>query len=243
MSKTPFRNYDSPTINSGEHYVPGRSRDPEEIAWRHGVGGTGAVVLRQQYRGLLTGRHMLETVEDPNEKAKIAQMFGGSLLFTARYLFGLDDQDVMRRTLKLPLLAVEGWRENPENYERKFFSALGEVSFATMELAQRKGEKLPVGNLEMKLGRAIGNVGLMASVFPLIRISPDQDPYDIQAVVRQSALNMHQKAVEHSERIGVNMSAAHLADPLSPQGISILRDASDEEAAAYEESLGLALAA
>lgn len=244
MSNTFYKNYDISTINSGEHFAPRPARDPAEIERRRDMRATGALVLEQQQRGIDMTIEMLLAIDDPNEQAKAAQMLGGTLLYTARYLLGLGEQDAMRRTLKLPVIADDtGWRENPDDFQLKLFRTLREASARTEELAEIKRKHRHIGPLERKLGRLIGHGALALSVFPLIRISEDQKALDIQAVVRESALTMHQRAQATSERLGMNISAAHLADTLSPQGIELQTRASDPIAAAYLRASQVTLAA
>ena len=231
---TLYKNYDLSNIHAGEDFVPRRSRDPEEIERRTLQRGTGALILEQQAKGIDIILDMLESIEDPQERGKAAQMLGGTLLFTAGHMLGLGEFDTMRRTLKLPVIAEpEGWRETPSFYEKKVRSALFDTSKRSIELAAYKRERRSPGPLSRQLGRAVGNTGLMLSVFPLPRLAKESAAVDIQAMVRESALVMHQKAQETSERLGERVSAAQLADPLSKQGLDIQLHASDEVASAY----------
>lgn len=236
------KNHDAPTLHrTGENYIPPRTHNPIEAARRHERAGTGALIIELQQLGIENALQILQLIEDPNERARAAKFIGGTLLSTAQELFDEDPNIRLRHTLRLPQIAdLEGWREDPTEYEFKTFQLLQRAALSSAELASSKAEKQATYKMSQDTARAVGNAGLQLAMFPLPRLAAESSAKDLQLIVRESALDMQNGAIRLSEKIGTNPTIAQFADAYSPLVVELHRNYSPEIVEATQEALRLA---
>jgi hypothetical protein len=224
----------------GNHYKPSRARfDEAEIERRRAQAGTNTLVVEYQQTALeRVVLQMLDAIEDPHEQAIAAQLLGGALFSTATYLTTPDNDPRMRHNFKLPQIADnEGWRQTPEGFKVALAQDLAEAARLSEELANLRRERLPVRNLPMKVGKAIGKAGLDLSIYPLTPTFTETRADYAQMTVREHAQNMQDAAIRLGESVDMNLSAAMLVDEFSPIGVHIQKEAPDAVVQAYDEVL------
>lgn len=219
--------------------MPRRSHDPIEIEFRRQQAGTGALMHQLEQRAINIAVDVLESIEDPHERALFAKLVGGAFLGSADYIFETGASDVrMRHNLALPMVAEEeGVVHSPESYRRKVHQDIVEAARLSLELATLKREKQPLGNIPMRVARAHGRAGLSLSLYPLPRIGESSRPVDVQDMVFETAIDLRSAAVATSKQIGTRISIAQLADRVSPLGVHILRTMPDSVAGSFEETV------
>lgn len=235
------KNYELSTLRrTGEHYIPRRSHGPVEIERRRAQGGKGVLILEQQQRGIEVASNWLSSIEDPNQRARLAKIMGGAMLFSAGYVFDGDSRLRMRHITKLPLVAEhDGWRETTEGYDAKSYASLETAALATEELLVARRNEFVLPRHFMDAARAVGNAGLRLALLSPRSCSENDRPKDLQLMVLESARDMHNAAIELGEKLGTPPSIAQLADRLSPLSVELQRTEPDELIGGYHAAYEL----
>lgn len=243
------KDFDLPTKHiKGRHFVPPRARDQEEIDRRRQL-PKGVLLAEYQERGLAVASTILKFVEDPQSIRFASRLISASGLNSAWYSFARGaEHEVMRRRLKLPMLAVNDptYRENTEDMLYTAAYALGEDRAIAAQLVTALETQSPQADrYKRKLGRMVGNASLHVACVELgdKLVEHPLASADTQLLVRQRSLGTLQDARNLGKTIGVHPSIAQLADPDSNLSVFWRREAPNGALQAYENAIELRLAA
>lgn len=233
----PVKHFDLPKQHLiGEHYVPARARQSDEIERRRSL-PRGTVLLEQQRDGLAIARHIVERVDEAPDLQYVSRMLAASAFNTSWYAFA-QHAPVMRRRLYLPELASEDSEEHQTRAGllRQAREDLALSAAAAAALAFAKAGRHETKRQSFELGRQLGNVGLELACIPVAGATYGLSPIQAQLAARERGL----ESLEHSRSIagevGVNVSVAQLADQDSPLSVFIRRTAPDNVFNAFEEA-------
>jgi hypothetical protein len=230
----------STQARTGNHYIPPRARfDEAEIERRRAQAGKQVLIVELEKAGL---EHLalpfLRKIEEPNQRARVAQLIGGVIFHTIPYHTTPPNDPRMRHNHALTMVADEsGWRQTPEGLDAVLAADLAEAIRLETQLADARREGVSTGNLPMKVGKAMSKAAIDLSIWPLSPVMTETRADNAQLMVREHAQNMQDTAIRLSESLGVNLSAAMLVDEYSPLSIHIQKTESDEVVQAYDEVL------
>jgi hypothetical protein len=242
-----YKDFDLPTnhLPGKRHYVPRPARSATEIARRRGL-RRGTLLAEHQVRGLTVAAAILEKVEEPVDVQFSAKVLAVSGINSAWYSFARGaEEKVMRRRLKLPLLAT-GDAERRPDVTTLLPSARQRVNDAALQahLLVGANELLSVAKIEdhkKQLGRAVGGASLelacIASQSGFSGFGKTVTDFDAQNFARQRGL----WALHHGRTLATEMgsypSIAQLADVDSDLSVYWRRQAPNGALEAYEQAL------
>lgn len=221
-----------------QNYIPERARDELEIARRRAQAGTHTLIHEEEARGIEIGSRVLQSIEDPNDRALFAKTLGSALLGSAGYLFDADTYLRMRHNVELAKVTdKEKVIETPESFEVKVYRDLAEAARISTLLADMRRERKPVGRLPIRAAQAAGRAGLNLAIYPLHGFASDSNPKTVMESVFESSIDMSNNAIRLTGETGFVPTPAQLVTYKSPLGIHILRTAPNEVADRFEEVL------
>jgi len=242
--KTPYKNFDLPTHHlTDQHYIPARTRRADEAERRRAL-PRGTILREYERDGLANIRHIVAGAEDDRDFAFIQDILAACALNSSWYTYA-QQAERMRRTLTLPTLF------DPETGERREPSALQTDAVASLDLAIEQADGLVAAHTERRLkprqlfvaGRAMGNTALKVSALSLGTATYGLSPAEASVAVRRHGLATVERARTLQDELGVNASAAQLADPNSEVSVYIRRHAPDRVSDLFEEVLEIRRAA
>lgn len=239
--KQGYRDFDLPKehLLDDRHYVPPKTHDHTEIARRKEL-TPGTLLAETQQRGLAVARHILEYVSDEEGLLFAADMICIAGLNTAWYSYA-QNSDVMRRRLKLPIMAHPRSR-NVATIAEDSVEALGKQVRRAGQLVTATEYRLrSESDLQRRLGVGVGNVSLrLAMIEPASRAVfnevGDSDEF-AQDIVRRRCLQMLDRARVMHRDTGSHPSIAQLSDPYSHLAVYWHRNAPGCAQSAVVDSL------
>ncbi len=240
-NKRPYRDFDLPTKHLGEqpHYVPPKARDSSEIERRRSL-PRGTLLAEQQQRGLAIATAILSQLDQGGPGLKFAtRWLAASGINTAWYSFAADSE-VMRRRLKLPILATEDPEQRPSALmlHRQIVTTMREsTTKAEQIVTDMRGNPL-LETHQTQLGRTTGHAALTMSCFAIGDFigyeSATLNDFDLQALARTRGLASLEDARGLASIIGRVPSMAQLANPDSPLSVFWRQEAPQDAFEAYE---------
>jgi len=245
-----YKDFDLPTkhLDEADHYVPPKARDDSEIDRRRAL-RQGTLLAEHQQKGLLVASTILNQIEEPEDIAFSSKILSATGLNTAWYSMARY-APVMRRRLKLPMLAQENRLFTPTSAELLGDSALG------FEAAAFIAGRLVVSNevnpkrveaRKIHLGRRVGNTSLRLACVGLgdqvVANIDEITDFDIQDIVRTRSLHALDTARTIGQDIGVPPSMAQLADQDSDLAVYWRRNSPNGAREAYDFATSTQLAA
>lgn len=223
------------------HFVPPKARDEAEIARRRGL-QPGTLVAEYQYRGLAMSGLIMNQLIDRESLAFAAETLAPAALNTAWYSFARGAR-VMRRRLKLPLLATEDRADRPTTFMLQadasyYFKQAAEEGMHFVTALAEQSAAAP--RLAINLARAVGHAGLLTTCVPIgDSIGYEMEgvsDYDLQYLARQRGLRALERAQVMRQELGIPPSIAQLADPDSALSVYWRRNAPNQAAELYTEA-------
>jgi hypothetical protein len=218
--KRGFKHTDLPTTHLSEDYSyrPELTRDPIEAARRRSH-PNGNVILEEQASGIYVA-HALFThdMPEPADRLFRNKWMARGFLNAAYHLFAEDESEVMRRRLLLAQLADDqsGWRETRKGLEFKLDHQIGHAALLADSLLIAHQNERDTTKLKMKLGATMGNIAIGLESLQLVDAPHGMSEYDIQSVVRWTALDMIKDARLSHREVGRTASIAQLSLPSTP---------------------------
>lgn len=248
-----FKDFDLPTnhLPGVQHYVPRRARSAAEIERRRGL-RPGTLLAEHQVRGLTVASLILDHIEEPVDVQFSSKVLAVSGLNTAWYSFARGaEEKVMRRRLKLPVLAT-GSSEHQPNLSILLLGSRDRLSKAVLDahMLVAANELLPPAEVEdrkRQLGRSVGDISLelacVSSPDGIGRYGDVISDFDAQNFARKRGLWALHHARTLATEVGSYPSVAQLADPDSDLSVYWRRTAPNGAVDAYEEALASPLVA
>lgn len=236
-------NFDLPTkYSDGPHHVPHKARDPETIARRR-ARPAGSLIVRQQQQGLFIGTSVLKHTKTPQGASFAREIVGTSLLGSAWHSYA-QDSEVMRRCLKLPMLAEYDPDQRPNTNEltSQAINQLDEAMVCSQSLvfAVESRRAQPFDRYHRQLGRQLGNASLTlagAEVGDTVAHMPWLSPLEVQTVMRQRGLALLERTRTLGQELSVTPSLALLAEPDGPLAVHTRIHAPNDVYRAYTSAL------
>ncbi len=199
---------------------------------------SGTILAEHQRDGLLIASQMLQSVEEPEDLAFIADLIAMSGLNTSWYSYAVHSP-VMRRRLNLPTLGDEetDWYETSIGLRAKTQQGLVGAAKLADSLAISTYERGATARHKQQLGRQLGNISLGLACIELSNSADAYSAFDIQHFAREQSLRTLERARTFSDRIGSHPSIAQFADPNSDLAIHLRRTAPNGAFEAYEEAI------
>tara|TARA_B100002049_G_C15971998_1_gene329172 strand:- start:54 stop:806 length:753 start_codon:yes stop_codon:yes gene_type:complete len=245
--KKPYSHFDLPTQHlGGEHYIPPRARDEEEIERRRSL-PAGSILIEQQARGLRMARTMMSYEADTPDIAFMSDLLAQGSINTSWYTFArprlvrgepVAPADVMRRRLYLTPMADDetDWRETREGLRERVADRLTDAIELADTLVVMRHAGFERQQTVTNFGRLLGGVSIDLACYGQ-RGLPAGDAHQVMAQVRQNALTNLERARTASDRIGVAPSVAQLPDADSETSVYWRRNATKGAYEAYERAL------
>lgn len=247
-----YRDFDLPTnhLPGNQHYIPRRARSQAEIERRRGL-APGTLLAEHQVRGLTIGSLILEHIHEPDDLRFTTKVLAVSGINTAWYGFARGSEDkVMRRRLKLPVLATGDAERRPDPMDLFPATKVGlrdAMLEAHMLVAAHQVEPGKVWERKKDLGRMIGNSAIalacIASPTGFDNHGETVSDFAAQNFVRQRGLWALHHGRTLAGELGSYPSVAQLADPDSDLGVYWRRHAPNGALEAYDQALASPLAA
>lgn len=224
-----FRNFDLPTIHlsDGTNYVPPRTRDLQEATRRRNL-PPGSLVLERQAAGLDVAVGLFNyPIDITKDREFLHQRVASALMNAAWYSYAYDNADVMRRQLKLPVLADDHaeWRETRTGLTIKVRDGLTHAASLVHRLAIAHQRELDTKRVNRRLGQQMGNTAVAIMCLSLTDAPQGMSEPEIQYVARLTALDALESARTSHQSTGTHESIAQLASPNTPMSIAWRRDA------------------
>ncbi len=247
MSKKPFIDFDLPTkhLVGGNHFVPPKTRDPNERERRQSL-PAGTLLAEFQQRGLSMASIILGILQDPADLESANSFISPAGLNTSWYSFARDSE-VMRRRLKLAQLAADDPEQRPSSY-MLHHQATDLFGIATEQakglvIATVRGLET-IDDYKKNIARTVGHASLVLDSVPI----GDQVGYgdiqatdfDLQAMSRQRGLKVLEQARTLHAVTGEVPSLAGLADPDSGISVHLRRQGTNAVVEAWEEAYAIA---
>lgn len=237
MNKQPYKTFDLPTRHiSGSHYIPPRTRNPEEAERRHYL-PRGTILLEHQQAGIAMTRDILGSLEQPEDRAFAARVFGASALNASWYSYA-QGADVMRRRLALPILADDtmSFRETKAGLREKTEDHLAQLEAdAAVAVDHHRAHRLGFRE-QRRLGRRLGDTALYLGLSTLQTVPQGVSAFEAQQLARDQSLEVLEAARDMVHEIGISPSLAQLPDHDSPLSVYIRREAPDGFFTAFERA-------
>jgi hypothetical protein len=226
-----FKKFDLPIKHlegEGEHYIPPKSRDEQEIERRRQL-APGVLMAEMQLKGIKIARNILELVMDQEDTVFTTKTLGAAALNTSWHNFAQGAKDVMRRQLTLP-----PYDEYGPDVDKPFVISLASEQMCAAEhsalLMVHEGHekrKLYVARKKV-IGVKLGDSALTLASAPYADIIPHiNDPVYGQLLARRSALELLEDSRTLYKQVGSNPTLAQLADQDSPLSVYWRRQAND----------------
>lgn len=237
MNRLPFTHFDLPRQHLSEqgHYIPPKSRDADEIAWRKSV-PQGTVLISQQAKGFKIAHLIMRSVEEES-LIYSANMISMAALNSSWYSFAKGAPDVMRRRLYLPRLAdyESDWRQDLVGLRTEAESNLKTlVSYAGDLVLRSEASRLSRKSVT-QLGRLAGSTALQFAILKADSL-PAGNAFEVQQGARDLALETLDASRNQGTLNGSHVSIAQFADPDSPLSVEWRRNAPDQAYQALEEA-------
>lgn len=226
-----FIHFDLPVKHlegEGEHYVPPKAREAQEIERRKQL-VPGVLMAEMQQKGIRIAKSILELMMDEEDTLFVTKTLGASLLNTAWYNYAQGAKNVMRRTLTLP-----AYGELDQQITKPY---LVEMAVKHMHTAERSATNLVNDGYERRrlyvkhkkiIGSTLGNAALILANVPHTEvIAYFDDPAYQQLIARQSALEVLEDSRTLYKQVGSNPTLAQLGDNDSPLSVYWRRNAPD----------------
>jgi hypothetical protein len=246
MNKQPYRkSYQSRNHLTGEHYVPDRTRDPNEAERRHSLPG-GTILAEQQRDGLIIASSIMgHEFENPRDNAFITEMLGASAFNASWYAFARKitvpktHRPPSRRVIDLPELADDDadWRETRSGLLTKIRQGLAHTAGTAEQLVTMHISGHSTERLNMRLGQQMARHSLQLACLEIANAPRGMSAFDIQDTARERSLDAQESARTLTNVIGIHPSVAQLANPDSPLSVHWRRNAPDSAYNAYEQGL------
>lgn len=231
--------FDLPTnhLKNAKYYVPPKARTSTEIDRRRELPG-GSLILEQQQLGAKIGQLLLSRVENHEDLKFVSTVLTAAGLNTAWYSFGQTDS-VMRRRLKLPILAVD-YDVYPNSQPDLLATGeqhLSKVSELANDLTNAYIASSPRRNkLKTIFGRSVGDAALSVNCINMTDQIRGASSYMIQNMVRSSCLVALQRSKVLCE-LSYPPSLAQLPDTDSDLAVLIRRSAPNRVYETYDEAI------
>lgn len=247
MSKRPFIDFDIPTkhISQGEHWVPPKTRNPNEKDRRREL-PKGVLLTEFQEKGIRMASLMLGILQDPRDVESANRFLAPAGLNTAWYGFrGLAN--VMRSRLKLARLFSEDPEQRPTSYMLHHLAtdlfAEANSTAKSLIIATEHGLQA-IEEYKKRTARTVGHASLVldsVSLGDAIGYGEIQaTDFELQDLSRRRALKtLEQSRILHVQT-GEVPSMAALADADSGIARHLRRHATDAVVEAYEEAYEIA---
>lgn len=235
--KKPYTHFDLPKQHLvGQHYVPARARQSDEIERRRSL-PTGTILLEQQRDGLAIASHLVEHVEEYPDLKFASDMLAASGINSGWYSYA-QQADVMRRRLILPELAIDAtdWRETRGGLMTKVREGLAHAAELGTAYASAKANHHETKRQATLLGRQMGNVSLQLACVRLGNAPLALQAFEVQSAARDEALATLDLSRSIASEVGVNPSLAQLADADSPLSVYWRRHAPNGAFDALEQA-------
>lgn len=247
MSKRPYTDFDLPTkhLSFGNHWVPPKTRDPEEKKRRHDL--PKEVLLTEfQQNGIRIASLMLGMLQDPHDIESANSFIAPSGLNTSWYGFGRG-ADVMRRRLKLAKLITPDPEQRPTSYMLHHLAtdlfAQANAMASSLIVATQKGFET-IDQYKARLARTVGHASLVLDSVPVGDSVGHGDiqatDFELQDLSRHRALKTLEQARVLHLQTGEIPSIAAFADADSGIARHLRRNATDAVSEAYEEAYDIA---
>jgi hypothetical protein len=227
-----FKKFDLPVKHlegEGEHYVPPKARDPQEIERRHQL-MPGLLMAEMQAKGIKIARCILEQMQDEEDALFATKTLGAAALNTAWYSFAQGAKDVMRRQLTLPPYDEYGEDVDMALIVDDAVYQLSEAEKVADSMVKEGHEKRRLYVIRKKvIGVKLGDAALTlgsAAYANLIAQIPDDPEYQ-QKLARRSALELLEQSRTLYKQADSNPTLAQLADKDSPLSVYWRRTAND----------------
>lgn len=238
--KQGFRDFDLPKehLLDDRHYVPPKTHDVAEIGRRRDL-SPGTLLTERQLRGLKIAQQIIENITEEEGQKFSAHMLAMAGLNTAWYSYA-QNSDVMRRRLKLPIMAhprsrtLGAMREDAVSAFAKQINRANQLVIATdLGLDSRSDH-------QRRLGVGVGNVSLRLAMFEpvmngVFESEPDDD--EAQRITRRRCLSVLDDARTAHRTMGSHPSIAQLSDPYSHLAVYWYRHAPGSAQSAVVEAL------
>jgi hypothetical protein len=236
-----FRDFDLPVKHlegDGEHYVPPKARDCEEIERRKQL-VPGVLMAELQLKGIKIARNILEIVQQQDDGIFVVRTLGAAALNTSWYNYAMGAQDVMRRRLNLPSIDEFGEDVTKSKIITDAVEQMGVAEDEADIMVQEGHEKRRLYDIRKKvIGKSLGNSALTLASVPYADIlSKSYDPKFRQYVARQGALEILEESRMLHITVGSNPTLAQLADNDSPLSVYWRRNADDAAFDALEQAI------
>jgi hypothetical protein len=219
------------------HYVPPKTRDPQEAARRRGR-PRGTLIAEQQARGLGIAHNILGRAETGKDMEFTTRMLGMAVMNSSWYVFGKDANDVMRRRLWLPKMADSDtdWRQTPKELHLNTVDGLVMAQYLSEEFAHMTAQDRVTETKKRALGRHLGNMALNLAVLGDGRTVMGGNAHEVQDQARERSLELMRFARQFGIDHQTHPSIAQLPDRDSTLGLYWRQEAPDGAYQAYEEA-------
>ncbi|HRN97617.1 MAG TPA: hypothetical protein PLZ58_04185 [Candidatus Saccharibacteria bacterium] len=227
-------------LDTARHFTYNVSVKPEVVAGRKELRGKRVNIINDQSAGLDVGNRVLAALEDPDHQSVWANLYGGTILNSALYMFRETNSQPMSRRFKLPQLA--GWdgelRDSNETRRQNTLEALDVTKSHSEDFERVKLKRIPSEGETTRLARRLGNVSMLVGVFSTDFMEND-DEMVVMQIARQQVSDMHHAVQALAQRIKVNPSLAQLRAESTPLGVHIKsHDYPLEIKSAFVDALG-----
>ena len=240
-----YRDFDLPAehLLEGYHFVPAKAHDPAEIERRREL-SRGTLITETQAKGLMVAKTVLENIDDEDGLMFAADTLAIAGVNTAWYSYA-QNSDVMRRRLKLPIMAHPRLR-SPDAIVEDAVEALGKQINRAGQLAVATDLRLrSEGRHQKELGVGVGNLSLrLAMLEPVVAGAF----YDVgeseelaQEIARTQCLRLLKKAKNMYRNVKTHPSIAQLSDPYSDLAVYWHRNAPGSIQTAVADALSAKL--
>lgn len=247
-----FKDFDLPTnhLPGNQHYVPPKARTADEVARRREL-RRGTLLIEKQASGLSMAGLILDALEEPEDIRFAAKVLAISGLNSAWYIIGRGSEaEVMRRRLKLPILATGDPALQPDVMSLLPSARArirGAVPRAHVLVAAHEHVPAKVADLKKEIARSVGTASIelacVARSEMLGRNNSTVSDSAAQNFVRQSGLWVLHHGRTTASEIGSYASMAQLSDRDSDLSVFWRRNAPNGAVEAYEAAVESPLAA
>ncbi len=235
------RDFDLPAehLNKDFDFIPAKAHDPAEIQRRREL-GRGTLITETQARGLGVAKTILENIHDEDGLMFASDVLSVAGLNTAWYSYA-QNSDVMRRRLKLPIMAHPRLRSVDMIIEDTVESLGKQVERAGMLALATDLRLRSEPEHQRKLGVGVGNLSLrLAMIEPIVAGAfygaGDSDEL-AQQIARTHSLRTLDRARILYRKVKTHPSIAQLSDPYSDLAVYWHRNAPGSIQSAVTDAL------
>ena len=227
-------------LDTARHFTYNISVKPEVVAGRKELRGKRVNIINDQSAGLDVGNRVLAALEDPDHQSVWANLYGGTILNSALYMFRETNSQPMSRRFKLPQLA--GWdgelRDSNETRRQNTLGTLDVAKSHSEDFERYKQERTPTERQTTRLARRLGNASMLVAIYSTDFMEND-DEMVVMQIARQQVSDMHHSVKSLANKIKFNPSLAQLRAESTPLGSHIKNhDYPIEIKAAFIDALG-----